>query len=150
MSDKRIKFKRSEQIESLELQIGGRLFAFVLDLIFIKLLLAVVAFLFSLAAIGWEAKAIMPFNQFNLLTLPFYWLYFAFLEYIFGGTVGKLFTRYRISNVDGSRISLSKATARFPLKLIAITTLLGVLMIDVNRKKQGLHDLICGTIVRRI
>ena len=91
------------------------------------------------AGAGWQT---------NLLALIVYWLYSAILEGSIGATLGKYFARLRIYNSDGSKLTLAKAIFRFPLKVISTISLLGVLMIDVTKEKQALHDLICGTIVR--
>ncbi|MEN7550727.1 RDD family protein [Rapidithrix thailandica] len=146
MLNKRISFRKPRHTKSLELQFGIRLFALIIDLMLIKI------FILSLTgdSDSWQTESIIGFSEITFLTLPVYWLYFAVLEGTLGATLGKLFTRLRIYNSNGSKLGLAKAIIRFPLKVISMISLLGVLMIDINKEKQGLHDLICGTIVRRV
>lgn len=83
------------------------------------------------------------------MALIIYWAYFAVSEGTIGATLGKLFVRLRVYDSNGSRLPITKAILRFPLKVVSIASVFGVLMIDINKEKQGLHDLICGTIVRK-
>ena len=115
-----------------------------------KVLIAPLILMLTEVSVGWETTSIIDYSQINILTLTVYWIYFALLESFLGGTFGKLFVRLRVySSSSGTKISIFKALLRFPLKVISIISVFGVLMIDITKEKQGLHDLICGTIVRR-
>lgn len=148
-TSKRITFRKSRQTESLQLQFGIRLFALIIDLMLVKILVFPVILLLTGTSVGWQTESILSFAGGNFLALVIYWLYFAVLEGTIGATLGKLFVRLRIYNSNGSKLTLGKAFLRFPVKVVSMISLLGVLMIDVNKEKQGLHDLICGTVVRR-
>lgn len=63
-----------------------------------------------------------------------------------GQTVGKLLTRIRVVNVDGTQVTYSKAFARFFSKwLSALTFFTGYLLVAFRKDKRGLHDLIVDT-----
>ncbi|WPP51445.1 RDD family protein [Catalinimonas niigatensis] len=147
--NKRITFRKPKQTESLELQFGTRVFALIIDLMLVRVIVFPLLLWFSEATVGWRIELVHNFSDFNLITILVYWVYFTILEGTIGATLGKLFVRLRIYDSKGSGLSLTKAFIRFPLKIISIASLFGVLMIDVYKEKQGLHDIICGSIVRK-
>jgi len=63
-------------------------------------------------------------------------------------TFGKWFFRLIVTDFSGQRLSFFKALARNILKSLSVITLLGVWIINLNKKRQGLHDIIAGTIVK--
>ncbi|HEY0199545.1 MAG TPA: RDD family protein [Rhodanobacter sp.] len=77
------------------------------------------------------------------------WLYFSICESsAWQGTVGKLALGIRVTNDRGARISFLHATGRYFAKyLSAIILGIGFLMVAWTRRKQGLHDIIAGTLV---
>ena len=85
----------------------------------------------------------------NLVTTVVAWLYFAFCESsAWQGTIGKLALGIRVTDLHGARISLPRALGRYPAKFFsAIIFCIGFLMIGWTQRKQGLHDMICSTLV---
>ena len=77
------------------------------------------------------------------------WLYFAACESSpWQGTIGKLALGIRVTDLQGRRISFPKALGRYGAKLISFLILfIGVLMVAWTPRKQGLHDLMAGTLV---
>ena len=77
------------------------------------------------------------------------WLYFALCESsAWQATVGKLALGIRVTDMHGNRITLPRALGRYPAKILSFMILfIGVLMVAWTQRKQGLHDLICGTLV---
>lgn len=77
------------------------------------------------------------------------WLYFALMES--GGwqaTIGKRLVGIRVTDLSGNRITFGRATARYFAKILSWLTLyIGYFMVAVTEKKQGLHDMIAGTLV---
>lgn len=155
MSAKSISFRKSNT-NALALQFWPRFFAFILDYSLVAYI--VVPFLF----IGLSKFIALPeindyFSQSwkNLsgpygITLFTLWIYFAGFESSkYRATPGKFLLRYEVTDKKGRRIPLSIALLRFPLKLIAISTLIGVWIIDINKKRQGMHDMLCMTLVRK-
>ena len=66
------------------------------------------------------------------------------------GTVGKLALGLRVTDTAGKRISIPRAAIRHLAKYLSLILLLiGFLMIAVQERKRGLHDLIAGTLVVR-
>lgn len=63
-------------------------------------------------------------------------------------TLGKMAFRIIVTDDKGQRISLGRAVARYFAKLIsALILYIGFIMIAFTPKKQGLHDMIAGTLV---
>lgn len=87
--------------------------------------------------------------DYNLAATVVAWLYFAICESsAWQGTVGKLALGIRVTDLQGRRISFLRALGRYGAKFIsAIILCIGFLMVAFTRHKQGLHDLICGTLV---
>ncbi len=64
------------------------------------------------------------------------------------GTWGKQIVGLKVTDMEGRRISVGRATGRFFARyLSACTCGIGFLMPLFTEKKQTLHDLICGTLV---
>jgi uncharacterized RDD family membrane protein YckC len=64
------------------------------------------------------------------------------------GTLGKMAMRLKVVDLQGQRLSLSHATARYFAKYLSIFTLgIGYLMVGFDHQKQGLHDRTAGTLV---
>ena len=56
----------------------------------------------------------------------------------------------RVTDLNGNRISFERATGRhFAKWLSAIIFGIGHIMVGFTERKQGLHDLLAGTLVRR-
>ena len=79
------------------------------------------------------------------------WLYFALCESsTWQGTVGKKLLELRVTDMNSQRISFAKATGRhFGKILSALILLIGFIMIAFTEQKQGLHDILAGTLVLR-
>jgi len=79
------------------------------------------------------------------------WLYSALLESSARqATIGKIAMNIKVTDMNNSRISFGKATARHFSKIIsALILMIGFIMIAFTEKKQGLHDIIAGSLVVR-
>ncbi|MGC4090180.1 MAG: RDD family protein [Polyangiaceae bacterium] len=77
------------------------------------------------------------------------WLYFAIMESSpRQATVGKLALGLAVTDENGRRIGFGRATGRYFAKIISsIILLIGFMMVGWTARKQGLHDLIAGTLV---
>lgn len=65
-------------------------------------------------------------------------------------TVGKLVMGLRVTDTAGRRIGFGRATARvFSKYLSSAIFFIGYLMVAFTEKKQGLHDMIAGTLVQK-
>jgi uncharacterized RDD family membrane protein YckC len=76
--------------------------------------------------------------------------YFALMESSrWQGTLGKQAMRIKVTDMNGSRISFARATARYFFKIIsAIEFMLGYL-ISFSDQRQTIHDVLAGVLVVR-
>ena len=69
-------------------------------------------------------------------------------EIIWEGTIGKQWVKIRVVNYEGKPIKTHQSVVRNISKLFSLILLFGgFVMISFNKRKQGLHDLIGGTVV---
>ena len=78
------------------------------------------------------------------------WLYEAIMESSTKqATVGKMIFNMKVTDLQGQRISFARASGRhFAKYLSALTIFIGYIMAGFSEKKQALHDMIAGTVVR--
>ncbi len=63
-------------------------------------------------------------------------------------TLGKLALGIKVTDLDGHRISFGRAAGRYLGKILSVLILcIGYLMIAFTEKRQGLHDMMAGTLV---
>lgn len=69
----------------------------------------------------------------------------------FRATPGKRLLRMEVVSLEGGRISHLRALLRFVIKAFLFIPVLyiGLLMVAFTQRKQGLHDMIAGTLVLR-
>jgi len=86
-----------------------------------------------------------------LLVIAAGWLYEAFLESSsYQATLGKMIFGMKVTDLEGNRISFARATGRHFAKIISGMILaIGFIMVGFTERKQGLHDILAGTLVRR-
>lgn len=65
------------------------------------------------------------------------------------GTWGKQIIGIQVTDMDGRRIGVGRATGRYFAKILSGCTIVGWLLPLFTEKKQALHDLIAGTLVVR-
>ena len=89
------------------------------------------------------------FGFIMILSVLLSWAYFAIMESSrWQGTLGKKAMGIRVTDLNGSRITLGRATIRLAVKaFLSGWFLLGYIMAFFTQKKQALHDLIAGTLV---
>ena len=77
------------------------------------------------------------------------WLYEALLvSSSWQATVGKRVLDLKITDEEGNPLSFEHATGRFFAKVLSGLILgIGFLMVAFSSRKQGLHDMIAGTLV---
>jgi uncharacterized RDD family membrane protein YckC len=76
-------------------------------------------------------------------------LYYAWFESSrYQATPGKLAVGMIVVDLEGNRISFRKALVRNLSKIVSAAILdIGFIMIGFTEKRQGLHDMIAGTVV---
>ena len=84
----------------------------------------------------------------SLIGMAFNSAYFTIGVGKWGTTIGKAACGLKVVRTDGSRVSYWRAFARHLAQIINGFTLgLSYLVIAFNGKKQGIHDMMCDTIV---
>ena len=64
------------------------------------------------------------------------------------GTLGKIAMGIKVVDLDGNKLSYPKAIIRYVSKFLSsLILLIGYIMAAFTEKKQGLHDIIAGTLV---
>jgi uncharacterized RDD family membrane protein YckC len=73
-------------------------------------------------------------------------VYYVVMHWQFGATFGKMAIRARVTNLDGTRISLGKSFVRWLGSILNwLTCGIGYVVVAFRGDKRGLHDLIAGT-----
>jgi uncharacterized RDD family membrane protein YckC len=77
------------------------------------------------------------------------WLYFALMESSSArATLGKMALQIDVTDLAGNRISFARATGRYFGKILSgLILCIGFLMVAWTEHKQGLHDIMAGTLV---
>jgi uncharacterized RDD family membrane protein YckC len=99
------------------------------------------------AVAGVDETAIAVFAQ--LIGVVAGLLYYTMMESSeYQATLGKQALGVKVTDLEGHRISFGRATGRYFAKLLNVITLgVGYIMIAFTEKKQGLHDIVAGTLV---
>lgn len=83
---------------------------------------------------------------FQLCAMPGLWLYNAGFESSkWQGTPGKYLMKLKVVGVDGGRLTLGRATARFFVKNLTLP--FGFIFALFDQKRQTLHDMVARTFV---
>lgn len=84
-----------------------------------------------------------------ILAIALPWLYEAYMESSSKqATVGKMALGVVVTDLSGRRITFGRATGRYFAKFLSGLTLgIGYLMVAFTERKQGLHDMVAGTLV---
>jgi uncharacterized RDD family membrane protein YckC len=77
------------------------------------------------------------------------WLYYSLMESSAKqATLGKMAMGIIVTDLEGRRIGFGKATGRYFAKILSALILgIGFLMVAFTQRKQGLHDILAGTLV---
>ncbi len=128
-----------------------RLAAFALDLAIVFLLFLTAGVLLSVLLgplVGVPGAATVAALA-VLLWLVVDWLYRAVMESSARqGTIGKALLQILVTDAGGHRLSFRRASVRYLGRILStMTALAGFAMIGITARKQGLHDLISGSLV---
>ncbi len=130
---------------------GQRLAAFVIDMVILTLAVFSVSVIIVLILGGEPALWSVEYAVYLALNTAIFWLYYAGQESgVRQATFGKRVMRLRVTDLDGEAISFARASVRHFAKLAsAIPFMAGFLAIAFTPRKQGLHDMIAGCLVKR-
>ncbi|MFI5114336.1 MAG: RDD family protein [Terriglobales bacterium] len=141
-----------------------RVVAAIIDAIIVRIPVHIVGAIFGLGGLaagglglgGLGHGAALPLLIFGggvlaLLTIAGSWLYEAFmLSSPYQATLGKMILGMKVTDLYGNRISFGRATGRhFAKWLSGMILCIGFIMVGFTERKQGLHDMLAGTLVRR-
>jgi uncharacterized RDD family membrane protein YckC len=140
-----------------------RVVAAIIDFFIIHFAVHVVAAMFGLGGLAFHPglhglghPAVLPFflvggGVVAAITLCSSWLYEALMESsCYQATLGKMIFGMKVTDLYGNRISFARATGRHFAKILSGMILcIGFIMVAFTERKQGLHDMIAGTLVRR-
>jgi len=78
-----------------------------------------------------------------------HWLYEALMtSSSWQGTIGKRAMEMIVTDSEGRRLSFGRATGRYFAKWVSTLTFgIGFIIVAFTSRKQGLHDIIAGTVV---
>ncbi|HEC84255.1 MAG: RDD family protein [Candidatus Parabeggiatoa sp. nov. 2] len=153
--------KLEEDSPKAEIRHAGfwlRVVASIIDGIVLQIGIIIIAVVFGLLA-GLGAVAIGIFTSeeaqlivellANLLSIVINWLYFTLLESSsWQATLGKKALGIKVTDEQGNRIGFGRANGRYWSKILSALILgIGFLMVAFTQRKQGLHDIIAGTLV---
>jgi uncharacterized RDD family membrane protein YckC len=87
----------------------------------------------------------------NIMNIAISWMYFAVFESsTWMGSPGKKALGLIVTDEQGERITIGRATRRYFAKILSVLLLgLGIAMIAFTARKQGLHDKIFHTLVMK-
>jgi len=133
-----------------------RLCAYVIDSIILIIIIFALAFCFGfylgfsnpgISRFAFDSPAFMVL--FWIISLILSWVYFAFQESSSRqATLGKQAVGVVVTDLNGNRLTLGKATGRWLAKILSgLILCIGYIMIGFTDKKQGLHDYLVGTYV---
>ena len=132
-----------------------RVLAYIIDSIILQFATSILSGIGMALAIALggasETAAVGALGSFYGLAFVANWLYFALMESSrWQGTVGKQALKLIVTDADGGRIGFGRATGRYFAKFLStMIFLIGFFMVGWTERKQGLHDLIAGTLVQR-
>jgi len=135
-----------------------RVVAAIIDAIIVRVVVSPIHLIFGGLGLAGAMSGIHPIGL-GLLgggvtviaTLFGSWLYEAFMESSsYQATLGKMIFGMKVTDLNGNRISFERATGRHFAKWLSAMVLgIGYIMVGFTERKQGLHDLLAGTLVRR-
>lgn len=136
-----------------------RVVAAIIDHILVRVVLAPVGAVFGLGGLalggfghgGFPLTHLLGGGVMFMLILAGSWLYEAFMESSsYRATLGKMIFGMKVTDLYGNRISFARATGRHFAKILSgLILCIGFIMVGLTERKQGLHDLLAGTLVRR-
>lgn len=128
-----------------------RLAAYAIDYVLVTLVTVGIGALISLALGMLDAGMTMGSISAlaDLFGLVGSWMYFAFMESSeWQATFGKMALGMRVTDLDGQRVSLRRASVRYYAKILsALLVGAGFLLAAISGRKQALHDKVARTYV---
>lgn len=126
-----------------------RVAAYLIDFVILMVVALVVSFGTGVSLFDQAAQT--DFGIADLVNFVVGIAYFvAFESSTMQGTPGKRALGLIVTDLDGGRISPMRAVGRYFAKILStIILFIGFIMIGFTERKQGLHDMIAGTLVQK-
>ncbi|MCR2833229.1 RDD family protein [Parerythrobacter lacustris] len=130
-----------------------RVVAYIIDAIIVGIVGFVIGMIFGVGAVSTGTDISDPTGGGNavlqMISIAIGVAYFAGMESSsWQATVGKKALGLVVTDLNGQRISLGRAIGRYFGKILsALILLIGFIMVAFTERKQGLHDMIAGTLV---
>ena len=131
-----------------------RVVAYIIDAILVGIVSGVIGAVFGvgigLGMTGASSDALAGANLLaNLISVVIGIAYFAGMESSsMQATLGKKALGLVVTDLNGGRISLGRAIGRYFAKFLsALILCIGYIMVGFTERKQGLHDMLAGTLV---
>ena len=121
--------------------------SFVSQILLIILVLPVILLFGNQNPAGMLQVAVIFYALFAMAAV---WLaYYVYAESSsWQATFGKMFLGMKVTDLKGKRISFTRSLGRNLAKILsALIVYIGYIMIGFTKKKQGLHDMLAGTLV---
>jgi uncharacterized RDD family membrane protein YckC len=125
-----------------------RVVAYIIDIIPLAIIGVLLALLSGEALVDPDPSApLFTFTDFAGLIIGIAY-FVGFESSAFQATPGKMALGLIVVDTDGRRISPMRALGRYFAKILSgVIMLIGYIMIAFTDRKQGLHDMIAGTLV---
>ena len=131
-----------------------RVLAYLIDSLVLSVVFCPLGVVYGLAGAASEMDDNSPLMMIgnaglNVVSLIVGWLYFAFMESSsWQATIGKKLLKLKVTDMHGNRIGFGNATGRYFAQILSgMICFIGYIMVAFTEKKQGLHDLLAGTLV---
>jgi uncharacterized RDD family membrane protein YckC len=130
-----------------------RVVAYIIDAIILGIVGFVFGMIFGIGAVSTGTDLSDPAGGGNimlqLISIVIGVAYFAGMESSsWQATVGKKALGLVVTDLNGQRLGLGRAIGRYFGKILsALILLIGFIMVAFTERKQGLHDMIAGTLV---
>jgi len=126
---------------------GERFVAWLLDAIILGIVVGILGLFSLIAGLTWAVwPSWIPFFNFNLGGV-IYFLYWMFMDGLYGQSIGKMIMRLKVTRLDGSPVGMGAAVLESVGKafLLPLDCLLGWLLYP--KRRQRLFNYISETIV---
>lgn len=126
-----------------------RVVATIIDAILLKVIAVILGFAGFAGSMGAGMMPGQLGSSASLWTFLIAIVYYAAFESsVKQATPGKMALGLKVTDVQGKRLTVLRAACRYAAKILSALILgIGFIMVAFTQKKQGLHDLIVGTVV---
>jgi len=135
-----------------------RVGAYIIDAIVVSIAITVIGSIFGIGTSNTQVDDLSAAFSYNaddapsmIMSLVIGVGYFAGMESsAWQATLGKKALGMVVTDLHGNRISFARALGRYLAKILSgLILLIGYIMVAFTERKQGLHDMIAGTLVHK-